>query len=330
MLSSLILLIVIAAGCTQQNSIMTNASPTHNTSEDNTSSQYVPDQTDNVTKEVELNLTISVPKTTVTTGESFTGQYIAENKGTPFNAYIVTICRKEGFEKECVSEAVKDPFPDEEHAWNRDFKQVLKPCEISDNSMSCTQDNFKYPGTYNYELEVYDCSQIEDILGVDCSIDIDYSNVKSQVPILDSITQIVTVTQNVCVPQTCQQLGYVCGVWSDGCGGALSCGSCSSNQACSNGQCLIQGCRSNTDCNQACAECDTGKYVCNLGNYTCVQCVTNFNCIDGYGCENNICVKYKTCAEYGGTLCSQSQACIGGGTMKTASDGKCCVGGQCA
>lgn len=40
-----------------------------------------------------------------------------------------------------------------------------------------------------------------------------------------------------CSPRTCSLLGYTCGNWSDGCGGTLDCGNCSSGYTCSSGTC---------------------------------------------------------------------------------------------
>ena len=42
----------------------------------------------------------------------------------------------------------------------------------------------------------------------------------------------------ICIPKTCSQLGKGCGSWSDACGKMLDCGGCSSDQTCSNGNCI--------------------------------------------------------------------------------------------
>jgi hypothetical protein len=42
----------------------------------------------------------------------------------------------------------------------------------------------------------------------------------------------------VCVPTTCLILGYTCGSVSDGCGGTLNCGTCSSGYTCTSGTCV--------------------------------------------------------------------------------------------
>ncbi len=54
-------------------------------------------------------------------------------------------------------------------------------------------------------------------------------------------------------------------------------------------------CTTNDDCTQTCTNCDGGTYVCasssNISiDQTCVECITNFGCVDGYECDNHICV----------------------------------------
>ena len=41
-----------------------------------------------------------------------------------------------------------------------------------------------------------------------------------------------------CIPDTCTSLGYSCGTWTENCGLILNCGSCSSGQTCSSGNCI--------------------------------------------------------------------------------------------
>jgi hypothetical protein len=45
----------------------------------------------------------------------------------------------------------------------------------------------------------------------------------------------------VCTPKTCASLGDMCGSASDGCGGTLNCGTCSSGYSCSSNQCCPTG-----------------------------------------------------------------------------------------
>ncbi|OGI12261.1 hypothetical protein A3K64_02960 [Candidatus Micrarchaeota archaeon RBG_16_36_9] len=297
LLLSLILLVTLVAGCIQQLEKLTD-----NITSNETEASQQP----------ELNLTIYVPKISVTTDEPFTGQYIAENKGKVFKAYIVTSCIREGYEKSCTSKAVKDSFPDEQHEWNRDFKQILKPCDGS-----CVQESFGHPGTYSYKLEVYDCSQIENILGVNCNIDIDYDNVKSKVPLLESVTKTVTVTQSTCTPQTCQQLGYNCGSWSDGCSGTINCGSCSAGLNCNtNGQCSSQACIpscvgkncGSDGCGGSCGTC-TAPQTCNNGVCSCILTTCQqlgYNC----GSWNDNCGGTLLCGSCNSSYTCQSGVCV--------------------
>jgi hypothetical protein len=39
----------------------------------------------------------------------------------------------------------------------------------------------------------------------------------------------------MCMPTTCQKLGYDCGPASDGCGNLLDCGMCANGQTCGGG-----------------------------------------------------------------------------------------------
>ncbi len=41
-----------------------------------------------------------------------------------------------------------------------------------------------------------------------------------------------------CTPDTCSGLGYNCGTWSNGCGGTLNCGACTSGYTCTSGICV--------------------------------------------------------------------------------------------
>ena len=46
----------------------------------------------------------------------------------------------------------------------------------------------------------------------------------------------------ICVPDTCTSLGYYdCGIWSDGCGGTIDCGTCPTDYTCTNGICSFTG-----------------------------------------------------------------------------------------
>lgn len=51
----------------------------------------------------------------------------------------------------------------------------------------------------------------------------------------------VTSGNCLCYAKNCSQLGKVCGIWPDGCGTNLTCGSCDLGYACGNGQCIKIG-----------------------------------------------------------------------------------------
>ena len=57
--------------------------------------------------------------------------------------------------------------------------------------------------------------------------------------ISDSETVEILINEKACQPLTCASLAYSCGSHSDGCGGILSCGSCSSGYSCISGKCNI-------------------------------------------------------------------------------------------
>ena len=153
-------------------------------------------QTENTTNKKEnlinLNLTIAFPSGSVNVNETFIGQYIVENKGEPFKAFIVTTCRREGYEKECLSKSIKDPIPGKTD-WNRDYKQVLEPCTIDEKGIECVQSSFKSSGKYIYEIMVYNCSQIENTLGINCELNSDYNKIKAEIRPLGTFNRTVIV-----------------------------------------------------------------------------------------------------------------------------------------
>jgi hypothetical protein len=58
----------------------------------------------------------------------------------------------------------------------------------------------------------------------------------------------------------------------------------------------IPECTNNNDCTQTCTNCEGGTYVCAYSsdpsiNQKCVECINDFSCVDGYTCENNICIE---------------------------------------
>ena len=123
-----------------------------------------------------------------------------------------------------------------------------------------------------------------------------------------------------CMPKTCGQAGYTCGSIDDGCGKALSCGSCTTGQACSNGKC-VSNCTSHSA-----KKCDSGKLYwynsCNTKEELAQDCGgdtanSSYRCSGDWiqsetikkGCSNNVCasesiwVNNADCAA-SGKICS--------------------------
>ena len=54
-------------------------------------------------------------------------------------------------------------------------------------------------------------------------------------------------------------------------------------------------CVNNDDCTQTCTNCDGGTHICAYSsnpsiNQRCVECISDFSCMVGYECVNNVCV----------------------------------------
>jgi len=133
------------------------------------------------------------------------------------------------------------------------------------------KDTFYYGGTYNYSIYIYDCEDIDEEFNTeDCGNGgwpptIDIKDIISDVSPLKSKSKSITVTGE--------------------------------NEE------YAPECTNNNDCSQTCTNCDDGTYVCAYSsnpsiNQKCVECVTDFGCIDGYGCEDYVCVVEKQEEEF--------------------------------
>ena len=122
---------------------------------------------------------------------------------------------------------------------------------------------FYAQGTYDFSIHVFTCEDIDEVFDTDdCGRGgipptIEVKDIISSVSSLQSKTKTVTVA-NVAEEYTPE-------------------------------------CTSNDVCTQTCTNCEQGTYVCAQSNNplvheTCVECVSSFGCVDGYTCQDNVCV----------------------------------------
>jgi hypothetical protein len=119
-----------------------------------------------------------------------------------------------------------------------------------------------------------------------------------------------------CTPQSCAQLGYTCGVGGDGCGGTISCGSCTNPQYCGGGG--YNKCGGNNGLTADGGVACTPKTCAQLG-YTCG--------VSGDGCGGSImcgsCTNPLYCGGGGFNKC-------GGNNGLTPDGGVACTPTTCA
>lgn len=113
--------------------------------------------------------------------------------------------------------------------------------------------------------------------------------------------------QNNCTPQTCGGLGAVCGSLADGCGGTLSCGSCSTGQECTpDGQCVEE--REGCDPNQP-GVCPANAPYCVMSS--CVACIGDADCMNSEICIDGFCADSPDCTVNPGA-CPTGYDCVSG------------------
>ncbi len=148
---------------------------------------------------------------------------------------------------------------------------------------------------------------------------------------------------NPCHPETCSELGIGCGPAGDGCGGSLSCGSCTGGETCGGGgpsQCGGSGPCVATTCAALGASCGTQADGCG-GMLSCGSCNGGATC--GGGGVPNKCGAPAMCTPTtcmalgvhcgpagdgcGGTLdcpaCPADETCGGGGVASTCGAPSC-------
>jgi hypothetical protein len=142
-----------------------------------------------------------------------------------------------------------------------------------------------------------------------------------------------------CMPKTCAQLGAQCGVYSDGCGGTLNCGTCGTGSTCTHGydpmgfeSWTCQTCTPKT-CAQLGAQCGYISDGCGA-TLNCGTCGTGSQCtqgVDPNGFESWSCQTCtpRTCAQLGQQCGAVSDGCGGVLSCGTCSSGQCMSGHCC-
>jgi|GEM_PF-2027366 len=102
----------------------------------------------------------------------------------------------------------------------------------------------------------------------------------------------VTAGPQPCVSKICSQLGYNCGTASDGCGGALSCGTCSTGQSCTDNSC-VPSCVAKT--------CAVQGYSCGSQSDGCDGSLDCGSCPSGKTCSTGVCVAASSGGGGGGS-----------------------------
>ena len=137
----------------------------------------------------------------------------------------------------------------------------------------------------------------------------------------------------VCEPETCASLDRACGVASDGCGGALSCGSCQSGQACtSGGSCVAAttpppACLPHT-CQSLGRECGSVSDGCG-GSLSCGSCQSGQSCNGGLCVQEPVSCEPTTCASLGHECGQPSDGCGSALSCGACGIGQTCSSGVC-
>ncbi|MCC6332800.1 MAG: hypothetical protein IT380_02285, partial [Myxococcales bacterium] len=138
-----------------------------------------------------------------------------------------------------------------------------------------------------------------------------------------------------CTPKTCASASANCGALSDGCGGILSCGTCTAGESCGAGG-TPNVCGPGTCTPRTCA---SEGFDCGMASDGCAAVLDCGTCQAGSTCTANRCTcQPRTCSSLGkdcGPLsdgcgrtldcgtCTSPQTCGGGGTANVCGTGSC-------
>jgi hypothetical protein len=120
----------------------------------------------------------------------------------------------------------------------------------------------------------------------------------------DGLTDSEDTGCTVCVPDTCPELGYECGIWDDGCGGSLDCGNCQQGYECQQGACvLLNNCGNNVvDSGEVCDGIDLGGETCQSQGYAGgdLSCLSDCSGYDTSGCDEMDIININSCRTLNG------------------------------
>ena len=88
-------------------------------------------------------------------------------------------------------------------------------------------------------------------------------------------------SNSTCITKTCLSLNYNCGTAADGCSGKLNCGTCASNQTCTNNLCVA---------NCAAKTCASLGYTCGSQSDGCDSTLNCGTCASGKTCSAGVCI----------------------------------------
>lgn len=92
-----------------------------------------------------------------------------------------------------------------------------------------------------------------------------------------------------CIPQTCDDLGFECSIWNDGCGGTVDCGTCTPKLFCSGGSCFVPA-------NCVPFTCEELNYSCGTPSNGCGGTLSCGSCDSGESCASGQCVANIPCS----------------------------------
>jgi hypothetical protein len=212
----------------------------------------------------DVSVTINLPDS-IETGKLLVGNYIVNCTEPKFNLsnpdalaktpnlYVIQTCGL-GQQVNCDSDMI---------IFSRLFCNRAIPfsaCRIDRNTTShCSFYTFTNPGTYTYKVAVFDCSDITNKLGGNCSS-------ANQGTVIQNIAPIATGEKTITV--TGNQTGDLCRYGSDDC---PSCEGCETGRE----TCSMYG--------HVCMQCSIKSFL--------PLHVREGGCKEGYECRNYVCVK---------------------------------------